>query len=99
MPLVPQPQKTPFLDAYSLAGSAEVYVMNIQNDSTSSQAPNPSPYPIQRNLTQAMHEDAFKLSTLWSMQAWTGQSAKLALAMPTKDIVVKLWNEIQSLLN
>ena len=66
---------------------------------TSSQAPNPAPYPIQRNLTLAMRENAVILNNLDSMQAWTGQSAKLALAMPAKDIVIKLWNDVLSRLD
>jgi nitronate monooxygenase len=69
------------------------------NAATSSQAPNPAPYPIQRNLTQAMREEAVKSNNLDNMQAWAGQSAKLALKMPAKEIVIKLWNGVQTILD
>jgi hypothetical protein len=46
-----------------------------------------------------MREDAVKLNNFDVMQAWTGQSAKLAKVMPAKEIVTKLWNEAQSFLN
>jgi nitronate monooxygenase len=33
------------------------------------------------------------------MQVWAGQSARLASAEPAADLVRRLWNEAQALLN
>jgi nitronate monooxygenase len=61
-------------------------------------APRPATYPIQRSLTQAMRDAALKTNDIDSMQAWAGQSAVLAQALPAEDIVNYLWNGARTLL-
>jgi nitronate monooxygenase len=62
-------------------------------------APKPVPYPIQRYLTQAMRAEAGKADDIDRMQAWSGQSARLAPARSAKDTVAALWEATQSLLS
>ncbi len=64
----------------------------------SADAPDPTPYPIQRNLTQAMRDAATKAGDIDRMQAWAGQSAGLARAAPANEIVVALWEGAQEML-
>ena len=62
------------------------------------EAPRPAPYPVQRALTQAMRDEAMKAGDIDRMQAWAGQAARLAATEPAADLVLRLWNEAQSLL-
>ncbi|WP_342071650.1 NAD(P)H-dependent flavin oxidoreductase [Yoonia algicola] len=57
--------------------------------------PTPAPYPIQRNITKAMRAGAIEID---KMQAWAGQSAKLARAEPATELIANLWSEAEELL-
>ena len=65
---------------------------------TSRESPKPAPYPIQRNLTKSMRDHAVASNDLDGMQAWAGQSAKLASSISAEQIVINLWNGAQKLL-
>ena len=65
---------------------------------TAKESPKPAPYPIQRNFTKSMRDHAAASNDLDGMQAWAGQSAKLASATSAEKIVVNLWNGAQKLL-
>ncbi len=61
-------------------------------------APAPAPFPVQRALTSAMRADAAHAGDIERMQAWAGQSARLARAAPAGKIVTALWEDARSLL-
>jgi nitronate monooxygenase len=61
-------------------------------------APPPAPYPVQRGLTVAMRRDAERANDVERMQAWAGQSARLARAEPAGKIVQEMWTETRALL-
>jgi nitronate monooxygenase len=61
-------------------------------------APAPAPYPVQRALTARMRAEAVKQGDVQRMQAWAGQSARLASAEPAGPLLQRLWAEAQTLL-
>jgi nitronate monooxygenase len=71
---------------------------NYVRGATAPGAPLPAPYPVQRGLTARMRADANKLKDVQRMQAWAGQSARLARAEPAADVVRRLWDGAQALL-
>ena len=58
-----------------------------------------APYPVQRGLTAPMRRLALQEGDVQRMQAWAGQSAGLAQAMPAAALTRKLWNDAQALLS
>ena len=45
-----------------------------------------------------MRTNAIKSNTLDAMQAWAGQSAKLALNLSASEIVSKIWKDTKQIL-
>ena len=68
-------------------------------EATAPDAPAPATYPVQRGLTQAMRDAAIGNNDIDRMQAWAGQSARLAPARPAGEVVRDLWRGARALLS
>ena len=62
-------------------------------------APRAAPYPVQRALTRAMRDAGGAAGDIGRMQAWAGQSAALARAVPAGEVVHGLWSGALNLLH
>ena len=61
-------------------------------------APPPAPYPVQRGLTQSMRSAGARADDIDRIQAWAGQSAALARAVPAEEIAREVWEEARAIL-
>jgi nitronate monooxygenase len=92
-----QPEDTVVTRAYSGRpgrGLANAYL----RAAAAPDAPPPAPYPVQRGLTTPMRVEAAKAGDIGRMQAWAGQSARLARAEPAAEVVTRIWSDAQALL-
>lgn len=64
----------------------------------SGNAPPPQPYPVQRALTAPMRAAAARDNRIDAMQAWAGQSAAAAQALPAAALVTDWWRTADALL-
>ncbi len=53
-------------------------------------APRPAPYPVQRGLSAALRQQALRDGDVERMQAWAGQAAALAPALPAAEVFERL---------
>ncbi len=71
---------------------------NYASAAASPDAPAPAPYPVQRGLTQPMRTAAQQAHDVERMQAWAGQSAAMARAIPAGQLVREVWQGALELL-
>ena len=64
----------------------------------SPETPDPAPYPVQRGLTGAMRAEGTSNDDIDRIQAWAGQSARLAKDRPAADLVRDIWSEAETML-
>jgi nitronate monooxygenase len=58
----------------------------------------PAPYPVQRVLTAAVRAAGEAAHDATRMQAWAGQGAAMARAIPAGDLVREMWSSAEALL-
>ncbi len=62
----------------------------------SADSPTSTPYPIQRKLTQQMRDAGTKQNDIDRIQAWAGQSARLAKNVAATELTTQLWLDAES---
>lgn len=92
-----QPEQTVVSRAFSGRPGRSIATRYIRA-AIGSDAPSPAPYPVQRGLTQAMRDAGTKSGDIDRMQAWAGQSARLAPVRPAHEVATALWSDTLALL-
>lgn len=91
------PEDTVLTRAFS--GRAGRSILNDYVRATmAADVPAPAPYPLQRGLSASMRREASQAGDIRRMQAWAGQSARLAASEPAEGLVGRLWNQTRELL-
>jgi len=93
-----RPEQTSLTRAFSGRAGRSIATAYVQA-AMKPDAPAPAPYPVQRGLTARMRSAAAKDGDLQRMQAWAGQSASLARAIPAGELVAELWGTARKLLS
>lgn len=92
---VTRPEDTIITRAFS--GKPGRAIRNLYTDAAHKKdSPIPTPYPVQRALTEGMRSNASDKNKIDNMQAWTGQAASLAKDMNARDLVTSLWSEVEN---
>ncbi|MDC1382022.1 nitronate monooxygenase [Candidatus Puniceispirillum sp.] len=92
---VTRPEDTIITRAFS--GKPGRAIRNLYTDAAHKKdSPIPTPYPVQRALTEGMRSNASDKNKIDNMQAWTGQAASLAKEMNARDLVTSLWSEVEN---
>jgi nitronate monooxygenase len=92
-----EPEDTMLTRAFSGRAGRSIATRYVRA-AAAADAPPPAPYPVQRGLSVAMRRDAERANDVERMQAWAGQSARLARAEPAGKIVQEIWTETRALL-
>ncbi len=93
-----QPEDTVVSRAFSGRAGRSIRTRYVEAALDSS-APEPASYPVQRGLTAGMRAEAVSQGDVERMQAWAGQSARLARAEPAAGLVEELWADAQRILS
>lgn len=59
-------------------------------------APDPAPYPVQRALSQSMRDAGTSAGDIDRIQAWAGQSSRLAQAKSVETLLPELWRDAKA---
>lgn len=92
-----QPEDTMLTRAYSGRAGRGI-ATDYARAAALANAPAPAPYPVQRGFTAGMRAQATKNNDVSRMQAWAGQSARLAQDVPAAELLTRLWDEAQEML-
>lgn len=92
-----QPGDTMLTRAYT-GRSGRALATRYALAAASPDAPPPAPHPIQRGLTRSMTRSAKAANDLSRMQAWAGQSARLARSGNAAGVARALWQDTLNLI-
>ena len=92
------PEQTAITRAFSGRPGRSIATAYVQA-TLKPEAPAPAPYPVQRGLTSGMRSAAQKEGDVQRMQAWAGQSASLARALPAGELLAELWDGARQMLS
>jgi len=83
------PEDTRITRAFSGRAGRSIHTAYVQAAAAPG-APAPAPYPVQRGLTAALRQHGTQANEVDRMQAWAGQAAALAPALPAAEVLARL---------